>query len=138
MKFDIHPLKGLNELQFGMEPEIARSTLPGEFKSFKRTPKSVFPSDFFEDLGVFIYYKLPGYVEAMELSEPAQALFSGVNLLSVSYSDCRKIFLGVDAKTLPAEDSVTSYELGISVYYPDGEESESAESVLVFEKGYFD
>lgn len=55
MRFLIIPFVGAGQIKFGMTPEQVRLLLGEVFDSFKRTEESVFPCDYFENLGVFAY-----------------------------------------------------------------------------------
>ncbi|MGR5280809.1 ABC transporter ATP-binding protein [Photobacterium damselae subsp. damselae] len=140
MYFLITSFAGAGSLKFGMTPDEVRSLLGANFKSFKRMPNSEFPCDYFESLGVFVYYKLPGVVEAIEFADPAAPEYENNNLLKLSFDDLKKILLGKDKKLEVESDSLTSHSLGIGVYAPDADEDPSlpVESIIVFEKDYYD
>jgi len=117
---------GAGKIKFGMTPDQVRLLLGEVFDSFKRTEEYVFPCDYFENLGVFAYYNASGVLEAIEFTEPAVPLIT---------------YLSDKDKDLEVEsDSLTSHVLGIGAYAPDADDNTSlpAESIIVFENGYYD
>lgn len=140
MSFPIVSYKGAGVIEFGMTREQVRKLLGGDFYSKKRTTMDDLPYDRFESLGIFVYYKLPGEVEAIEFISPASPVFDNQNLLALSYNDFKKFLIAKDPNLEIEIDSLTSYSLGIGAYTPDADEDPSwpVESVIVFEKGYYD
>lgn len=140
MIFNIKECLGTNEVPFGMPINQVRQNLAVHFNSFKRTPASEFPCDFFETIGFFVYYKKPGIVNAIEFSLPSEPLFKGNNLFHCSFLDLKAFLLSLDADIEIEADSLTSYKLGIGAYAPEAEEEPTlpVESIIVFEQGYYD
>jgi hypothetical protein len=122
-----------------MKPADVRNILGVSFKSFKRTPASEFPCDYFESLGVFVYYKQYGIVEAIEFALPAEPVFESTNLLSLSFKELKRWLKIKDSKLEVDVDSLTSNALGIGAYAPNAEEDPDlpVESVILFEHGYY-
>lgn len=139
MDFEIKPHEGVDSLRFGMQIDELRRGLGGNFKSFKKTPSSAFPCDYFTDVEVFAYYKIPGMLEALEFAEPANPLLNGARLVGVSASQVMKLLEAIDQSLEIDSDGIISHRLGISVYAPgwNKDASQVVESVLVFEDGYF-
>ncbi|WAF68959.1 hypothetical protein NRK98_02605 [Aeromonas dhakensis] len=140
MFFLINPFVGAGNIKFGMTPDQVRLLLGGGFDSFKRTESSAFPCDYFEDLGVFFYYNSSGVLEAIEFTEPAAPEFEKKDLLKISLKDLIKLLSDKDKGLEIESDSLTSHALGIGAYAPDADEDPSlpAESIIIFEKGYYD
>ncbi|VEE61138.1 Uncharacterised protein [Shewanella putrefaciens] len=140
MDFSIIPFEGVGSIKFGMTPKQVRTNLGSGFKSFKRTPDSVLPCDYYEALGVFIYYKLPSVVEAIEFAEPANPELDKAGLLTMSFNEVHNFLAAKDPSLEIQSDSLTSYNLGISVYAPNADEDPNLliESILLFENGYYD
>lgn len=84
MRFLISPFVGAGKIKFGMTPDQVR-LLGGVFDSFKRAEESVFPCDYFENLGVFAYYNASGVLEAIEFTEPAVPEFEEMDLLKIHF-----------------------------------------------------
>ncbi|WP_423681470.1 hypothetical protein [Undibacterium sp. WLHG33] len=139
MDFVIKPLQGVDTLHFGMQVEEVRRVLGENFKSFKRTPNSAFPCDYFADIQVFAYYKFPGVLEALEFAEPANPLFGGKRLIGVSADEVKKILEAVDQSLEVDSAGMIAHQLGVGVYAPgwDEDTAQKVESVIVFEEGYY-
>ena len=131
---------GIDEIQFGMSLADARNAISSPYKSFKRTPASEHPCDFYENIGLFVYYDRSSLVEALEFCEPAQLNFKGVDLVASSFEDLVNLLKSLDQGVELEGDSFTSYSLGIGGYAPDLEENPNCacESVIVFKDGYYD
>lgn len=140
MKFKIFPYLGAGEIRFGMSYEEVRAILGEEFESFKRSPETVFPSDYYMKHGVFIYYTSAGKVEAIEFSSQANVTLEGNSLFDKSYAELESFFLLKDQEMEIEYDDFTSYKLGVGAYAPNKNEDQdlAVESIIVFEKGYYD
>jgi hypothetical protein len=123
-----------------MRPSQVRQVIGRPYKSFKRTPQSAHPCDFFQDEGIFVYYEADGKAEAVEFAQPAEPIFEGTNLLSIPFSELAALIQLRDRATEVETTELTSKAIGIGAYAPEAEESpeKPAESVIVFKKGYYD
>ncbi|HWU00037.1 MAG TPA: hypothetical protein VN229_20535 [Terriglobales bacterium] len=140
MKFDILPLKGIGEVEFGMHCDVARRLMRGEFRSFKRTPEAAFPSDYFRLEGVFFYYDSDGCLEAIEFASPAKVMVRGSSLLGMPFNEALEILTSLDGKVEKEIDGAVAHQLGVTIYAPLAKEDAAApvESVLAFKSGYYD
>ena len=140
MRFLISPFVGAGKIKFGMTPDQVRLLLGEVFDSFKRTEENVFPCDYFENLGVFAYYNASGVLEAIEFTEPAVPEFEEMDLLKIHFKDLITYLSDKDKDLEVESDSLTSHVLGIGAYAPDADDNTSlpAESIIVFENGYYD
>lgn len=140
MKYEIHSLKGAGPFMFGMEQDEVRRAAGGPFESFKRTPASAHPCDYFPDLGVCANYTALGRLEAVEFAAPARPMLDGESLLEIPFGTIKSILEKRDPGIEVESDSVISHKLGVSAYAPFAKEQEQArcESVMVFEAGYYD
>jgi len=140
MKFNIKSYSSAGPIKFGMRQSEVRDLLGTNYKSFKRTPASEYPCDYFKSLGVFVYYKNPGVVEAIEFAVPAEPIFESENLLNLSYEDLLVFFQMKDANLEIEPDSLISFLFGISAYTPNADENPQlpAESIIAFGNGYYD
>jgi hypothetical protein len=139
-EYKIHPNIGVNDLRFGMTVFEVRRLLNGDFESFKRNIYSGYPCDYFLKLNCFAYYKSSGLLEALEFVDDANLLFAGERLLNAAAADAKKALESVDKSVEMDFDGATSYLLGIGFYAPgwDDDDTVKVESVIVFEKGYYD
>lgn len=147
MDFEIHPLKGVNNVRFGMHAKMVRRLVGGNFREFRRGDE-VFPSDYDPDIGMFCYYDPDGLLEAMEFHEPARVLLHGINLLSLHHSDVIPLLSRLDPHFSADSEGAGFRTLSIGIYAPDmpgdgdeeddGEEYVPIEAVLVGRENYFD
>lgn len=140
MDCTIRPYIGTGDIKFGMTPEAVRSHFDTERRSFKRTPESSFPCDFFPSQGMFFYYESSRTLEAIEFCSPASPTIFGLNLFSFTLEQAVFELAALDPRLERENGSVISYVLGVSIYSSlagDGEDG-SLESVLAFREGYYD
>ncbi len=100
----------------------------------------MFPCDYFENFGVFAYYNASGVLEAIEFTEPAVPEFEEMDLLKIHFKDLITYLSDKDKGLEVESGSLTSHVLGIDAYAPDADDNtpSSAESIIVFENGYYD
>lgn len=139
MNFQIEPLVGAGDIKFGMVPDEVRNLLGTGYESFKRTPAVTFPHDYFRSLGVFVYYKDPGFVEAIEFTAPAAPIYKNRKLLTLTYVELRDILHENDSGLEIESDGLTAAKLGIGAWCPDAadEPDKPAETIIVFEENYY-
>ncbi len=142
MDFVIHPYQSVGPIRIGMPRDEVRSVLKAKFKSFKKYEELEEPIDSFDSLGVHVYYKSPGVVEAVELfyEPPHTVQFCNQQLTGVSYKEIRDWLITLDPGIDEDDEGLTSRKFGISLYAPDAEDApeEPTESAMVFEEGYYD
>ncbi len=86
-----------------------------------------------------VFYKEPGVCEAIETYLPTEISFKDKKLLGEPFNKIRQWFEQED-KNIDIDDAgLTSYKLGIGLYAPAHMENPDCpiESVIVFEKGYY-
>ena len=79
-------------------------------------------------------------MEAIEFSEPENPMFESQSLFRLSFDNLKKLLQSKDQNLEVETDSLTFYKLGVDAYAPDADKDENfpVESVMVFEKGYYD
>ena len=142
MTYQVNPLRGISNIEFGMSVSQVRSLMSGEFKTFSRAPlmeqfKDDHPSDYYEDQGVFCYYDRAGRLEAMEFTEPAEPLVGGVNLLAMSFPQASAALARLDPDVVYEPDMVTSRRLSLSIWSEEGEDG-PVDTFLAGRPGYYD
>lgn len=139
MIFLVKPREGVTGVKFGMLPDEVRRAIGEEWKSFKRTPTSEYPCDYFESLGVFVYYKASGETEAIEFATPAQVMHEGTDLLQLPFDQLTDLLQKQDGSLEVESDGITAYGLGVGAYAPSSADEPTAkvESIIVFEEGYY-
>ena len=139
MDYSIHPLKGVNQIEFGTHAEVVRKSIGGDFEQFRRW-KEIYPSDHFDEQGVFCYYDPDGHLEAFEFHEPARVFLSKVNLLSLHFSQAMALLTRLDQEFSRDLDGADFRNLSIGIYAPRAEDDEDVpvEGVLVGRSCYYD
>lgn len=140
MRFEVDLKKGAGPIKFGMTIEHVRALFNETPNSFRRTPQSMHPLDYFESQGLFVIYDSRGAVEALEFDDSAKLTLKGTALHEFSPQNVKLFIQDRGGNSEDNGDSITSYELGLSFWFPDREDEPiaSARSVLVFCEGYFD
>lgn len=131
-KIEIEPYEKVGNIKFGSERETVRKD-NGNFKEFRKSRFSKNSTDDFSSFHVF--YSEDDRVEAVEFFRESNLYFHDIQLFSQSYSDLKARLNALDSNITEDESGIIYKTLGFSVYSPDGEQ---VESILVFEKGYYD
>jgi len=147
MNVIIHPYEGIEiekkgRIHLGMTREEVRSFFKEKPEEFMKTPDSETVTDAFDNIGIHAYFKQSNELEALEIFPEAKPSLEGRLILDIFYHDLLEWFEIVDSKVdLSDEDGLTSYKYGLAFYAPGASEEDSnykAESVLIFERGYYD
>lgn len=140
MTFDIRPYEGVGKLYFGMDSVEIKKVLGEPSNTFFKTPLDTLETERYENENLFIYYKEPSNIEAIEFYPPSQVVFDGIKLFELSYEALKTFLLKLDSELEIEVDGLTSYKLGIGAYAPNADDDSSlaVESIIVFEKGYYE
>jgi hypothetical protein len=138
MDFKIFPLKGVNEIKFGMHADLVHKimrTIPDKF----RRHDEKFPSDHYIEEGAFCYYDDDGHLEAMEFTRPSRALLGKIDLLDLSFSQAADLLRKIDNEAIAGDEMITSERLSLSIWSPAGfdEADEPVGAVLAGRPGYY-
>ncbi|MGS0468154.1 hypothetical protein ACU8V3_14205 [Cobetia marina] len=87
MKLVISSFEGVGAIEFGMKISDVRMLMGKNYKTFKRNVDDSFPCDYFEAKGLFVYYKLPGVVDAIEIVLPALPELDSYSLLEAEFNE---------------------------------------------------
>lgn len=137
MEFKIEPYFGAGCVKFGMKKEDIRKCFNYQFKEFKKTPISKTLTD---DFGIcHIYYKTNNLCEAIEFFE-GEVLFYEQRLFERPYEEVCKIFESYDSSLDFNDVGFTSFKFGVGIFAPfsNDEPDKPIESIIVFERGYYD
>ena len=139
MDLEIIPIEGVGPIKFGMSPEAVRSIIGGEYRSFLKTPKSVFPCDSFRDEGIICFYDANACLEAIEFMRRSQPHLYGHEFIGHTVEDVRTFIAGLDDNVEINSDGAISHRLGVGVYAPLAKSNPRAivESVIAFRQGYY-
>lgn len=139
MDFTIRPLKGANDIEFGMQAEVVQALMGAVPQKFRRHDEA-FPSDHFVEDGVFGYYDADGHLEAMEFSAPSRALLGAVDFLQLPFGEAASLLRQIDPEAETNKDMVTSKRFSIAIWSSAGfdEADEPVEAFLIGRPGYYD
>ena len=131
-KIEIKPYERVGTIKFGSNRETVRKD-NGNFKEFRKSRFSKNSTDDFSSFHVF--YSEDDRVEAVEFFRESNLYFHDIQLFTQSYGDLKTRLNALDSNNTEDESGIIYKSLGLSVYSPDGKQ---VESILVFEKGYYD
>jgi len=139
MNLQISPYEGVGPIKLGMTQDEVRKAVGTDFKLFMKGSTSAMPTDDFIGTGIHVFYRKPGLCEAVEMFSPASPTFRGYRLIGIPFSQLATYFRQEDQSTEIDAGGLTSQLLGVGLYVPFLKESQdsSVESVIVFEKGYY-
>jgi hypothetical protein len=134
----IVPYTSAGPIRLGMTIEEVRRTLGTPFTSFRRGDEAV-PNDAFDSEGIYVYYREPGVVEAIELAPPARAILKNTEPLGKPYREISSFIKSLDPGAEEDGAGLTSLQLGVGLYAPSAQKEPQlpVESVIVFERGYY-
>lgn len=138
MILNIKPFEGVGDLKLGMTSDDIERIMGVKPNRFKKVIYDEFLTDQYETF--FVYYKPPGFAEAFEFNNLAELLFNDKKLFAMSYSDLCDYIQNIDKNVELDSTGLTSYKYGIGIYAPYAETQpyQKPESIIVFEKGYYD
>jgi len=138
LKFKITSYVGAGCITFGMTRDSVRKYFDNKFREFKKTPCSETLTDDFELCHV--YYQIQGTCEAVEFFGEAEVVFNDKKIIGRAYSEIKDMFQKIDELLDINDAGFTSFKYGIGVFAPFAldEPNEPIESVIVFEKDYYD
>lgn len=131
------PCGGLQGLPLGSSKETVRAFFGNGHQLFKRSHESN-PADYWPVTGVFAYYDDAHLLEALEFSGPSDPKLNGVSFMMVAMAAAIERLRLLDPELSIEPGSATSRNLGISIWSPTDELSQSVMSVITFGPGYYD
>jgi hypothetical protein len=145
MKYVIHPLKGVNSIEFGMTVADVRLHMNGEFKVFRRAgafepAMDDHPSDYYQREGVFCYYDAQGHLEAMEFARRARPWLGDLDIFKLSIGEATAFLERLDPALERHPEGAISHRFSLAVWSPDASDNQNAptEAVLTARAGYYD
>lgn len=138
MNYPIKPYTGVGKINFDMTVTEVRKTLEAESETSKKSGKDV-PSDFFESLGIFVDYRLPGICHAVEFAGPASPTFEGQELLGRPFNNFASWIKTLDRDVIVDDAGLKSIKYGFGVYAPSAKKNPELpiEGVIVFDRDYY-
>lgn len=137
MSYEIRPYAGVGKIDFTMTPAEVRKVLHTKVKASKKGGE--IPSDFFEDLGIFVDYRTPGICEAVEFAGPASPTLQGRQLIGKSYRSISEWIKKLDPDVLLEDAGLKSHKFGFGLYAPSANKNPELpiEGVIVFDRYYY-
>ena len=129
-KFEIKTYESVGNIILGSDRETVRNN-NGNFKEFRKSIISRNTSDDFKSFHV--YYNPDNTVSAVEFFRESNLYFCNIPLFSKTYNELKTLLM--DSNIIEDSSSLIYKTLGFSIYSPD---KNQIESVIVFEKGYYD
>ena len=142
MQFVAYPLKGVNDIEFGMTAKMVKEKMSGELEigDIRATSKD-HPTYSYPNEPVFFYFDGDGHLDSIEFCHGADVLIGGVNILDMPVQTAIGAMLKLDPNAIVDDDSVVSPELSIAIWCPhlgDPEDEEPVETILIGKPGYYD
>ncbi len=131
MDFEIAPYTGAGKIKLGMNKEEIKKVMEEVPRETSKAADKVL-TDVFSCC--FVYYNNSGISEAVEFFEPSMPTFQGIELMIESFENVKQKLIFLDHNLEIDDTGCTSYKYGFGLYAP----FEVVESVIIFEKGYYD
>lgn len=139
----INPHEGVDAIRFGMRRNEVERALRVKPKRGRRNQFELSDHDFFEPLGMFVYYDREDRCNAIEFTGAATVSYEGFDLFGHSAAQVCAWARGRDPDLVVA-DGFRSLSLGLSMYAPwlgeddvgSDERLRPAESFLAFARDY--
>ena len=133
---DIKTYVGVGTAKYGMTRDKIHKCFGQDYKSFVKF-KGKEPVDSYASEGIFIYYKKGGLCEAIEMFSPSDPVFKSQHLLKKTFKECTTYLKRLDSELTIDADGFTSLKLGIGGYCPSPKDDSKIESIICFEKNYY-
>jgi len=129
-KYEIKSYQGIGNINFGEDRSEIRNKL-GLYKEFK---KSKFSKNTTDDFRIFhVFYSAENKVNAVEFFPESNLKFCNISLFANSY---KEIINQIEDSNIEEDETGIIFKtLGFSLFSPN---KDKIESILVFEKGYYD
>lgn len=127
-KWNVQPLKKVNNIEFGMKRAMVRQTLSVEAKEFKKSKYSKVTTDDFGFCHVF--YNAEDECEAVEIFDDITVYIGDMLVFPGTISDVKAIFNDLEKES----DDYISKSQSVGIYAPRG----IIESILFAVEGYYE
>lgn len=141
MDFQLHPLKGVNDIEFGMTMDMVRARMTGTRDTFDRHKNGCL-EDMYDDIGASFSYDLEGHLEFCQFFRPARAWLGGIDVLGLTMAEVVVLMKRLDPSTADEDDTEpTAFDLAMAPWSddPDGLGDQAVITVFGLGKpGYYD
>lgn len=141
MHFSAYPLKGVNDIEFGITSEMLEQKMSGRLEIGDIRAKSIdHPTYSYPDIPVFFYFDEEGFLEAIEFCEGSNAFLGDTNFLTMGVREAISAMKTLDPDTVIDDQGAVSHRLSFGIWCPniDEEDEEPVETFLIARAGYFD
>lgn len=142
MDFAAYPLKGVNDIEFGMTAEMVGQRMSGELEIADIRARSPdHPTYYYPHVPVFYYFDENGHLEGIEFCEGADVRIGGINLLKLPVRAAIEAMTKLDSETVVDDQGAVSHRLSFGIWCPnidDEEDEEPVETFLIARQGYYD
>ena len=130
----------VGNIHFNESREQINSLFDVKPRIFVRTPNDTNSSDYYVELGIFVYYDENNKCDAVEMIAPAKVSYKNYSLFNKSYKEILSTISTFSSDIEEDNEGFISKSEGIGVYAPSKNEEENAspETIIFFREGYYD
>ena len=123
MEFTIHPHKGVNDIEFGMDPDEVLSRIEGTCALIDSPVRKKSYSLYFEDKGVtFHFSRKDDRFTSCDFYGPTPVMFHGINVISLNFGQLAAMLLRLDPSTMIETHEAVAFNLVIAIETREAEE----------------
>ncbi|MDE2619765.1 MAG: hypothetical protein KGL54_06335 [Sphingomonadales bacterium] len=140
MAYQIFPLKGCDDIEFGMTRDQVRARF-SEPALEDDLHDGMEPCDWYHSLGICFEYDLEYHLQAIEFFEPAKPVLNGVSVLDLTLAQMGTMLARLDPSTVEEDYVATAYDLAIGVWAEDQDDigpDAPLTTFLIGKPGYYD
>lgn len=139
MAYEIHPLKGASQFEFGMTRDQVRAMMPPSYERHDEDIDNTSFDQYFE-LGVNFHYQSDLHLDGVQIYTPASAMLNGINMLSLTRGQAAELLTRLDPETRMGHQGPQSFGLGLWAWTEDPDDlgdDAPIETFLVAVPGFF-
>lgn len=141
MPFVLQPLKGVNDIEFGMTAEMVDARMEGRLtigNIRNRSPDH--PTYCYDDVPVFFYFDEDGHLDSIEFCRGSDIDLFGINPFNLTVRQALDFMTSLDPDAVIDRDGAFSHKYSLAIWCPhlgDEEDEEPVETVLIAKPGYY-
>ena len=139
MKFELEAGVGAHPVKLGMKSDELRAFLKAIPKILKEGPDQGQPGEDYDRLGVTLFYRPDGSLEAAVFNRKSLVIWQGRDCFKLGFAELARALEELDPELEYDTAGCTSFKLGIGFFAPDCEENPDGpiDSVISFAEGYY-
>ncbi len=142
MAFVLHPIRGVNDIEFGMTADMVGARMPGvpEIGDFRATSIDN-PAYCYDDVPVFFYFDEGGCLDSIEFCRGSEIDLYGVNPFNFTVCQALELMQRIDPDTVIDGEGAISHKFSLAIWCPnlgDEEDEEPVETVLIGKPGFYE